>query len=116
MIHRSYYFDSSILVSLYDDKFEIVFMGGLIDEITIQDIFKGVSSSRNPNLANIFYILGYVESFGTGIGRIMDSYANYEKKPFFDATDNTFSIVLPNVNYIEKDYSNKNFNIKFNTI
>lgn len=101
VIHRSYYFDSSILVSLYDNKFEIVSMGGLIDGITIKEIFKGISSSRNPNLANIFYRLGYVESFGTGVGRIMDSYMGYDKKPIFDATENTFSIMLPNMNYQE---------------
>ena len=101
VIHRSYYFDSSIMVTLYDDKFEILSMGGLIDGITMKEIFKGVSSSRNPNLANIFYRFGYVESFGTGIGRIMDSYAEYNKKPIFDATENTFSITLPNINYEE---------------
>jgi len=105
VIHRSYYFDSSILVTLYDNKFEIVSMGGLIDGITIDEIFKGISSSRNPNLANIFYRLKYVESFGTGIGRIMDSYERYDKKPIFDATENTFSIILPNINYIENDKS-----------
>ena len=101
IIHRSYYYNSSIMVTLYDDKFEILSMGGLIDGITMQEIFKGVSSSRNPNLANIFYRFGYVESFGTGIGRIMDSYAEYDKKPIFDATENTFSITLPNMNYQE---------------
>lgn len=99
VIHRSYYFDSSILVNLYDNKFEIVSMGGLINGITIKEIFKGISSSRNPNLANIFYRLGYVESFGTGIGRIMDSYEQSTEKPRFDATENTFSITLPNRNY-----------------
>ena len=96
VIHRSYYFDSSVLVNLYDNKFEIVSMGGLIDGINIKEIFKGISSSRNPNLANIFYRLGYVESFGTGIGRIMDSYEEYDKKPIFDTTENTFSITLYN--------------------
>ena len=101
VIHRSYYFDSSIMVTLYDDKFEILSMGGLIDGITIKEIFKGVSSSRNPNLANIFYRFGYVESFGTGIGRIIDSYSKHEKKPIFDTTENTFSITLPNMNYQE---------------
>ncbi len=99
IIHRSYYFDSSILVTLYDDKFKIVSMGGLINGITIKEIFKGISSTRNPNLANIFYRLGYVESFGTGIGRIMDNYEPYNKKPIFDVTENTFSIILPNINY-----------------
>ncbi len=108
IIHRSYYFDSSIIVTLYDDKFEILSMGGLIDGITMKEIFKGVSSSRNPNLANIFYRFGYVESFGTGIGRIMDSYAEYAKKPIFDATENTFSITLPNMNYEEVSNNSNN--------
>lgn len=58
VIHQSYYFNSSILVTLYDNRFEIVSMGGLINEITIKEIFKGISS-------NIFYRLGYVESYGT---------------------------------------------------
>ena len=89
------------MVTLYDDKFEIVSMGGLIDGITIKEIFKGISSSRNPNLANIFYRLGYVESFGTGVGIILDSYEHCDKKPSFDATENTFSITLPNMNYQE---------------
>ena len=101
VIHRSYYFNSSIMVTLYDDKFEIVSMGGLIDGLTIKEIFKGISSSRNPNLANIFYRLGYVESFGTGIGRILDSYEHCDKKPLFEATENTFSITLPNMNFQE---------------
>ena len=105
VIHRSYFFHSSIMVSLYDDKFEIVSMGGLIDGITINEIFKGISSSRNPNLANIFYRLGYVESFGTGIGRILNSYEHNNKKPSFDATENTFSITLPNMNF--KESTNK---------
>lgn len=108
VIHRSYYFNSSIMVNLYDDKFEILSMGGLIDGITIKEIFKGVSSSRNPNLANIFYRFGYVESFGTGIGRIMDSYEQNNKKPIFDATENTFSIILPNMNYQESSTKSNN--------
>ena len=58
-------------------------MGGLINGITIKEIFKGISSTRNPNLANIFYRLGYVESYGTGIGRIMDSYNDFYKKNYF---------------------------------
>lgn len=82
VIHRSYYFDSSIMVALYDDKFEIVSKGGLIDGITIKEIFKGISSSRNPNLANIFYRLGYVESFGTGVGELWIAMINMIKKQF----------------------------------
>lgn len=76
VIHQSYYFNSSIFVTLYDNRFEIVLMGGLINGITIKEIFKGISS-------NIFYRLGYVESYGTWIGRIMDSYNDFYKKTHF---------------------------------
>ena len=117
VIHRSYYYNSSVMVKIYDDRFEITSMGGLIDGITIADIFKGISLSRNPNLSNIFYRFGYVESFGTGIGRIMDSYNEFDKKPLFDATENTFSIILPNMNYKEviDNYVNDN-NIIFHSL
>ena len=117
VIHRSYYYNSSVMVKIYDDRFEITSMGGLIDGITIDDIFKGISLSRNPNLSNIFYRFGYVESFGTGIGRIMDSYNEFDKKPLFDTTENTFSIILPNMNYKEviDNYVNDN-NIIFHSL
>ena len=39
VIHRSYYYNSSVMVKIYDDRFEITSMGGLIDGITIADIF-----------------------------------------------------------------------------
>ena len=35
------------------------------------------------------------------MGRILDSYEHCDKKPSFDATENTFSITLPNMNYQE---------------
>ncbi len=50
----------------------------------------------NRSVDNIFYRLGYVETFVTGIGRIMDSYEQYSKKPNFDLIETTFSITLPN--------------------
>lgn len=58
VIHRSYYFDSSILVNLYDDKFEIVSMGGLVDGLNIEEIFKGISILIVYNLVcNLYYML-----------------------------------------------------------
>ena len=101
VIHRDYNFTGSILVSLFDDRFEITSLGGLVKGISIEDLYNGVSESRNPNLANIFYRLKYVESFGTGIGRIIQSYDNYNKKPIFVDTDNAFNVTLYNVNYVE---------------
>lgn len=103
VIHRDYNFTGSILVSLFDDRFEITSLGGLVKGINMEDLYNGVSESRNPNLANIFYRLKYVESFGTGIGRIMESYKEYDKEPLISNTQNTFKVTLYNVNYVDKN-------------
>ena len=102
VIHRDYNFTGSILISLFDDHYEITSLGGLVKGISIKDLYAGVSESRNPNLANIFYRLRYVESFGTGIGRILESYQAYEKKPLILNSDNAFKVTLFNVNYIDE--------------
>lgn len=103
VIHRDYNFTGSILISLFDDHYEITSLGGLIKGLNLDDLYSGVSESRNPNLANLFYRLKYVESFGTGIERIMDSYKNYDKKPLLSNTENVFKVTLYNVNYVEKN-------------
>ncbi len=102
VIHRDYNFTGSILISLFDDHYEITSLGGLVKGISIKDLYAGVSESRNPNLANIFYRLRYVESFGTGIGRILESYQDYEKKPLILNSDNAFKVTLFNINYIDE--------------
>lgn len=102
VIHRDYNFTGSILISLFDDHYEITSLGGLVKGISIKDLYAGVSESRNPNLANIFYRLRYVESFGTGIGRILESYQDYEKKPLILDSDNAFKVTLFNINYIDE--------------
>ena len=106
IIHRDYNFTGSILISLFDDHFEITSLGGLVKGLNIEELYNGVSQSRNPKLANVFYRLKYVESFGTGIGRIVESYENYEKKPLLLSSENLFKVTLYNVNY------NKNNEIK----
>lgn len=102
IIHRDYNYSGSILVSLYDNHFEITSLGGLVKGLKIDDLYSGVSQTRNKNLANIFFRLNYVESFGTGIKRIVQSYESFNNKPIISSTENTFKVTLYNVNYKEK--------------
>lgn len=99
IIHRNYNFSGSILVSVFDDRIEVTSLGGLMTGLSIDDIIAGVSQTRNKNLANIFYRLEYVENYGTGIGRMIDVYKEFNLKPEFITTDNSFKVILPNVNY-----------------
>ena len=100
IIHRNYNFSGSILISIFDNRIEVVSLGGLVAGITLEDIIQSsVSEPRNKNLANIFYRLNYVESYGTGIERMIDIYNQFNLKPSFTVTDNSFKVTLPNINY-----------------
>lgn len=96
LVHREYAFSSSTLIALFEDRMEFVSVGGLVKGITFDDIMLGISIARNEKLANVFYRLGLIESYGTGIPKILRSYQNSPKQPTIETTDNAFKIVLPN--------------------
>ena len=54
-----------------------------------------MSVLRNRILANVFYRLGFVEIFGTGITRIKQLYADGLIKPDFEVSENAIKIMLP---------------------
>lgn len=103
IVHRDYAFSGSILISIFDDRIEIVSIGGLVKGISYDDMMLGVSIQRNEKLANIFYRLNLIESFGTGIQKIMRCYKDISVKPQITVSDNAFKITLPNLNYAAKD-------------
>ncbi|MCL2138466.1 MAG: putative DNA binding domain-containing protein [Treponema sp.] len=98
LVHRDYAFSSSTLISVFDDRIEFVSIGGLPKGVSLDDILLGLSVPRNENLANVFYRLHLIEAFGTGIPKIMRSYAYCAKKPELQTTNNAFKITLPNRN------------------
>ena len=96
LIHRVWDVNSHVRVSMFDDRIEVVSPGGLPAGITAEEYLSGkLSVLRNRNLANVFYRLGFVEIFGTGITRIKQLYAESLVKPDFEVSENTIKIVLP---------------------
>lgn len=96
LIHRGWDVESQIRVSMFDDRIEIVSPGGLPSGITAEEYLSGKRSVlRNRNLANVFYRLGFVEIFGTGITRIKQLYEESLIKPDFEVSENAIRIVLP---------------------
>ncbi len=106
IIHRDYNFSGSILIHLFDDRIEVLSLGGLVKGLSLDDILMGVSEPRNPDLANIFFRLKYVESFGTGINRIIKSYDKSNKLPQLKDSENGFLVILPNINYVKNRQNN----------
>ena len=96
LIHRAWDVESQIRVFMFDDRVEVVSPGGLPSGITEKEYLSGkISVLRNRNLANVFYRLGFVEIFGTGIARIKQLYEESLRKPDFEVTENTIKIMLP---------------------
>lgn len=98
IVHRDYSFSGSTLINLYDDRIEFVSLGGLVPGISLEAIFMGVSQTRNPNLAAVFYRMKLIESYGTGVGKIQDMYLTEANQPRFDTATGVFRVILPNCN------------------
>lgn len=97
IIHRDYLFSGSTIINIYEDNMEFISLGGLVSGLSLESVFLGASQSRNPGLAAVFYRLGLVESYGTGIRKIMRLYEN-EPAPEFKATEGVFYVKLRNRN------------------
>ncbi|MCH1940690.1 RNA-binding domain-containing protein [Holdemania massiliensis] len=98
IVHRDYSFSGSNIVNIYDDRIEFVSLGGLVPGLEMKSIFLGVSQSRNPNLAALFYRMCLIESYGTGISQIQRAYHNEERHPVFETAKGVFRVTLPNRN------------------
>lgn len=101
VVHRDYDYSGSIIINIYDDRMEFISLGGLVKGLTLADIKGGVSQPRNAVIANVFYRLELIESYGTGIQKILESYAGYGIEPKFAPAPASFVVTLPNRNTAE---------------
>ena len=100
IIHRDYFIDRGVQISMYDYMIEINSPGGLPDGITKEVYLSGGTSiPRNKVLASLFYRLGIIDQFGTGIKRIKNSYRHTDEKPSFVIDENQIKIILPVIGY-----------------
>lgn len=100
LIHRRLDLNAAVQVAMYDDRIEITSPGGLPQGISKSDyLFGRVSNPRNPTLTMVFYLLNYIEKFGTGISRIKSAYEDYAAQPQFNISENFIRLVLPVIDY-----------------
>jgi ATP-dependent DNA helicase RecG len=99
LIHRDYYIEGSVLVSMFDDRLEFMSVGGVMPGVTHDLMRLGVSITRNEKLAQVFYRLNIIEAFGTGIPRIFGAYEKCSVQPEIPVIDGGFLIRIPNMNH-----------------
>lgn len=69
--HRDYRVPSHIDVAVFDDRVEVWSPGGLPLGIKMKDLFKKhISVLRNPAIAEVLFLVGYIERWGTGIDKM----------------------------------------------
>ena len=94
VVHRDYAMNGDTLISMFSDRIEFISLGGLVRGVEIADVMMGVSYLRNRKLADIFYRLHLIESYGTGIVKIKMSYCGQSRQPVFECGPNSFKVVL----------------------
>ncbi|OGV66337.1 MAG: hypothetical protein A2498_15315 [Lentisphaerae bacterium RIFOXYC12_FULL_60_16] len=71
--HRDYASTANVQVRIFDDRLEIWNPGELPAGMTVDDLRREHESKpRNRLIANAFFLIKYVEQFGTGTRRIID--------------------------------------------
>ncbi|MDR3166097.1 MAG: hypothetical protein LBU13_11045 [Synergistaceae bacterium] len=77
ILHKDYSSGVPIQISVYDDKLFIGNVGRLPADWSLEVLLgKHVSIPFNPTIARIFYLAGYVESWGRGIEKIFTACRN----------------------------------------
>lgn len=102
LVHRRWDIPADINISMFEDRIEISSPGGLPEGVTEEEyLHNQISVLRNPIVASIFFRLDLIESFGTGIQRIRETYSESVLKPEFYVYANSLRVVLPTLKETE---------------
>jgi len=94
--HRDYASSANVQIRIFDDRLEVWNPGELPEGMTVEDLRRQHESRpRNKLVANAFFLIKYVEQFGTGIQRILnDCHAHHLPEPSFEVQGHTFRAVF----------------------
>ncbi len=91
IVHNDYTTEAPPKVEFFDDRIEITSIGGLVQGMTHDEFFTGLSMPRNKELMRVFRDLDIVEHLGSGIPRILEAYG----RECFTFSDNFLRMTFP---------------------
>ncbi|GHS86039.1 ATP-dependent DNA helicase [Bacteroidia bacterium] len=95
LIHRDYLSPFDVQIKIFDNKITFFNPGGLSGSLTVDDLKKDnyQAYARNRLLAEMFYLTGDIEKYGTGFTRIRKEIATYPTMQFdFSEIPNGFLV------------------------
>ena len=84
-------------MSIYDDHIQLWNEGVLPEDYTVETLMsKHISKARNPKIAHVFFLAGFIEAWGRGYEKIMREFdkANL-KHPTFREEHGGVSAIIP---------------------
>ena len=99
-------------VYFFSDRIEIVSIGGLPEDYSLEDFYAGRSRPVNLELQQIMVQLDYIEQTGHGVPLIVSKYG----RNVFDITENFITVTIPLANKevaesIELDIDDKKYDL-----
>ena len=86
--HRNYMLDESVRIAVFDDRVEITSPGLLPAGISLASALNGESRLRNPVIAKVLHMMGFMEEWGSGLRRIAQECVEYNvKRPILAETE-----------------------------
>ncbi len=93
--HRNFLEPACVQVAIFEDRLEVTSPGGLYFGLTLEEALEGHSKQRNRVIAETFYQMGLIESWGTGLRKIKREAKEYKLPvPDFIESAGSFRINL----------------------
>ena len=94
--HRDYEISANVQVRIFDDRIEIWGCGHLPEPLTVEDLKqRHISILRNPLVGECFFWIKFIEQWGTGTNRIIDSCLNHGfPEPVFEELSGSLVVTL----------------------
>ena len=92
--HKQYQSGIPIQISVYEDRLYVANVGSLPEDWTLEKLMnKHTSKPYNPNIAYVFYLAGFIESWGRGVEKICNA-LRAENLPMPEYTVNPGDIMI----------------------
>jgi ATP-dependent DNA helicase RecG len=94
--HRDYTIMSNVQVRIFDDRIEVWGCGPLPEPLTLKDLKKEHKSiPRNPLISKCFFLIKFIEQWGTGTNRMIESCLKHGlPEPLFEYVARDFVVIF----------------------
>lgn len=110
--HRDYESIGNIQIRVFDDRIEVWNPGLLPEPLTLEDLKrKHKSIPRNPLVAKCFFLIKFIEQWGTGTNDMIDMCSDWKlPDPLFEYVTGDFVVTFRKTKYTEEFLEKKEMN------